>query len=247
MLLEAAAAGLPLIASPFGWRDRGSGPRRRQRVRRRSHGHGGDGSRDRAPGGRTRAASADGTQLLRAHARAHPGGKRDRLLGGRRGGARGRREPGKWRAGSHECGSRASRAAIRRITHTFILREVRALRRLGVEVRCFSIWRTAEADLLSELDREEWRDDRCAAALGAARLARAHLSAFRHGPRAVCGDARARARAFVPRCAAASARCHVVRRGDDALGRMPAAGDPPHPCAAAGHSADGGAARGRVR
>jgi colanic acid/amylovoran biosynthesis glycosyltransferase len=41
------------------------------------------------------------------------------------------------------------------ISHTFILREVQALRRLGVEVSTHSIWRTSEDDLLSANDRAE--------------------------------------------------------------------------------------------
>ena len=70
------------------------------------------------------------------------------------------------------------------ITHTFILREVRALCRLGVDVRCFSIWRTAENELLSALEREEWRKTDALLPLRASRLARAHLRALRYGPRA---------------------------------------------------------------
>lgn len=70
------------------------------------------------------------------------------------------------------------------ITHTFILREVQALRRLGVDVRCFSIWRTAENELLSPLEREEWRETDALLPLRASRLVRAHLRALLHGPRA---------------------------------------------------------------
>jgi glycosyltransferase involved in cell wall biosynthesis len=70
------------------------------------------------------------------------------------------------------------------ITHTFILREVRALRRLGVDVRCFSIWRTGENELLSPLDREEWRTTDALLPLRAARVTCAHLRALLHGPRA---------------------------------------------------------------
>jgi colanic acid/amylovoran biosynthesis glycosyltransferase len=40
------------------------------------------------------------------------------------------------------------------VSHTFVLREVDALRRQGVEVETFSIHRTAPADLLSDTDRE---------------------------------------------------------------------------------------------
>lgn len=41
------------------------------------------------------------------------------------------------------------------ISHTFILREVQALRRLGTEVATFSIWRTDPAELLAQADRDE--------------------------------------------------------------------------------------------
>jgi glycosyltransferase involved in cell wall biosynthesis len=41
------------------------------------------------------------------------------------------------------------------ISHTFILGEVQALRRLGVEVSTHSIWRTSEDDLLTSEDRAE--------------------------------------------------------------------------------------------
>src|SRR5207248_1071607 len=41
------------------------------------------------------------------------------------------------------------------ISHTFILREVQALRRLGVEVATVSIHRTPPKELLSAVDREE--------------------------------------------------------------------------------------------
>jgi colanic acid/amylovoran biosynthesis glycosyltransferase len=39
------------------------------------------------------------------------------------------------------------------VSHTFVLREVEALRRLGVEVETFSIHRTPDSELLSEADR----------------------------------------------------------------------------------------------
>lgn len=41
------------------------------------------------------------------------------------------------------------------ISHTFVMREIHALRRLGVDVRTFSIWRTDPARLLAASDREE--------------------------------------------------------------------------------------------
>ena len=70
------------------------------------------------------------------------------------------------------------------ITHTFILREIRALRRLGIDVLCFSIWPTAERDLLSELDREECRSTDALLPPPVGRLLRAHLSALLRAPRA---------------------------------------------------------------
>ena len=69
------------------------------------------------------------------------------------------------------------------VTHTFILREVRALRRLGVDVETFSIWRTAERDLLSDDDREEWRRTDALRPPSPGRVVRAHLRAMARGPR----------------------------------------------------------------
>jgi hypothetical protein len=40
-------------------------------------------------------------------------------------------------------------------SHTFILREVLALRRLGVDVDAFSVWQSAPDQLLSSADRAE--------------------------------------------------------------------------------------------
>ena len=42
------------------------------------------------------------------------------------------------------------------VSHTFILREIAALRELGVDVTTFSIWRTPQSELLSEEDRREY-------------------------------------------------------------------------------------------
>ncbi len=41
------------------------------------------------------------------------------------------------------------------VSHTFVLREIQALRGLGVEIETFSIWRTDAAELLSQADRDE--------------------------------------------------------------------------------------------
>ena len=69
------------------------------------------------------------------------------------------------------------------ITHTFIVREVRALRALGVEVQCYSIWRTAKRDLLSPVDWEEWRRTESLLPPQAGRLVRAHRCGLRRAPR----------------------------------------------------------------
>lgn len=69
------------------------------------------------------------------------------------------------------------------ITHTFILREVRMLRRLAVDVRTFSIWRTAQRELLSPVDWEEWRNTDALLPAQPARLLRAHLRGLTRAPR----------------------------------------------------------------
>jgi glycosyltransferase involved in cell wall biosynthesis len=68
------------------------------------------------------------------------------------------------------------------LTHTFVLREVRALRRLGVEVETFSIWRAEERQLLSEADREEWRRTDALLPLAPRRLLASHLRACSRHP-----------------------------------------------------------------
>src|SRR2546421_5616030 len=42
------------------------------------------------------------------------------------------------------------------VSHTFIMREIQALRHLGTEIETFAIWRTDPAELLSAADREEF-------------------------------------------------------------------------------------------
>jgi glycosyltransferase involved in cell wall biosynthesis len=42
-----------------------------------------------------------------------------------------------------------------KISHTFITREVRALRDLGIDVHTFSVWPTPDEELLTDLDRAE--------------------------------------------------------------------------------------------
>lgn len=69
------------------------------------------------------------------------------------------------------------------VSHTFITREVRALRALGTEVDTFSVWRTDERFLISSVDREE-RDSTCTLLPLRVRSATAaHLAAARRSPR----------------------------------------------------------------
>ena len=89
VLIEAAAAGLPLVASPFGGATE-------DLVRDGVNGFvidptadDGHGRSDCALGKRLRAADADGPLLARAHFIAHAGGKRARLRRSSRGGSRG--------------------------------------------------------------------------------------------------------------------------------------------------------------
>ena len=68
------------------------------------------------------------------------------------------------------------------VTHTFILREVRALERLGADVHRFSIWRTDEQGLLTAVDREEWAKTDALLATTPARVLGAHLRALARAP-----------------------------------------------------------------
>lgn len=69
------------------------------------------------------------------------------------------------------------------ISHTFITREVRALRDLGVELDTAAIWPTDEHELLSEADREERRATFTLLPFRPARLVRAHARALLTRPR----------------------------------------------------------------
>jgi colanic acid/amylovoran biosynthesis glycosyltransferase len=73
------------------------------------------------------------------------------------------------------------------VSHTFILREVRELRRLGVDVRTISVHRTAAAELLSEADRSEAASTFAVLPTGAMRLLRMHLGALVASPAAYLG------------------------------------------------------------
>jgi colanic acid/amylovoran biosynthesis glycosyltransferase len=68
------------------------------------------------------------------------------------------------------------------ITHTFILREVRVLRRLGIGVQSFSIWRTAQRELLSPVDWEEWRNTDTLLPPRPARFFGAHVRGLTRAP-----------------------------------------------------------------
>jgi colanic acid/amylovoran biosynthesis glycosyltransferase len=68
------------------------------------------------------------------------------------------------------------------ITHTFILREIRALHRVGIDVERFSVWRTAERDLLSSADVKEWQQTDALLPPRPARFLRAHFRAALRAP-----------------------------------------------------------------
>lgn len=76
------------------------------------------------------------------------------------------------------------------ISHTFILREVQALRRLGVDVSTHSIWRTREELLLSADDRAEASGTQNLLPPQWLGVLRAHIHALRARPRAVVGTLR---------------------------------------------------------
>lgn len=65
------------------------------------------------------------------------------------------------------------------VSHTFVLREVGALRRLGLDVQPFTIRRTPPEGLLSAIDREEARRTRHLLPTSAPRLARALVALLR--------------------------------------------------------------------
>src|SRR5205809_724044 len=69
------------------------------------------------------------------------------------------------------------------VPHTFLLREVRALRRAGVEVETFSIHRALPEELLATADREEAARTYAALPTGLIELALAHAMALIRAPR----------------------------------------------------------------
>jgi glycosyltransferase involved in cell wall biosynthesis len=72
------------------------------------------------------------------------------------------------------------------VSHTFIRREVRALRALGVDVSTFAVRRAAPEDALSAADREELATTHAILPAGPS-LARAHLRALLRHPGAWAG------------------------------------------------------------
>jgi glycosyltransferase involved in cell wall biosynthesis len=68
------------------------------------------------------------------------------------------------------------------ISHTFIMREVFALRELGVDVSCFSIWATAQEELISAAERDEAARTHALLPPRPLEWARAHLAALRRSP-----------------------------------------------------------------
>jgi colanic acid/amylovoran biosynthesis glycosyltransferase len=69
------------------------------------------------------------------------------------------------------------------VAHTFILREVQALRRIGLEVETFSIHRAPPSQLLAPLDREEAARTYAALPVNPMELATAHVVACVKSPR----------------------------------------------------------------
>ena len=133
------------------------------------------------------------------------------------------------------------------ITHTFILREVRALRRLGVEVQRYSIWRTAQRDLLSPVDWEEWRKTESLLPPQPARLLRAHLRALRRAPRPYVATLGRALALSSPGIRGRLLGIDVVRRGPRPLGRVSSARGDAHSCASGRDGPNGRDARCRLR
>lgn len=68
------------------------------------------------------------------------------------------------------------------ISHTFVQREVKVLRDLGVDIQTYSIHRTEKADLLSADDEESFRTTEAILPISKLRLLGAHLGAFVRSP-----------------------------------------------------------------
>ena len=76
------------------------------------------------------------------------------------------------------------------VSHTFVLREVRALRRLGVGIDTFSIWRTDRRQLLARADREEYANTYSVLPLSWTDAVSAHARALATAPKAYIGTAK---------------------------------------------------------
>jgi glycosyltransferase involved in cell wall biosynthesis len=71
-----------------------------------------------------------------------------------------------------------------KISHTFILREVQALRELGIEIDTFSIWPTPPDELLTDADRAEAERTFSILPVRSGHLVRSHLAALAASPAA---------------------------------------------------------------
>jgi colanic acid/amylovoran biosynthesis glycosyltransferase len=76
------------------------------------------------------------------------------------------------------------------VSHRFLLREVHALRRCGVEVETFSIHRTATSDALAQSDRDEAQRTHAVLPPRWIRLAASHIAAFARAPARYLGTLR---------------------------------------------------------
>lgn len=68
------------------------------------------------------------------------------------------------------------------ISHTFIMREVFALREAGIDVRTLTIRRVPDAQLLTDLDRQEAARTKSILPAGPWRILSAHATVFSHSP-----------------------------------------------------------------
>lgn len=73
------------------------------------------------------------------------------------------------------------------VSHTFIMREIRALRGQGMDVRTYTIRRPAPGELLTDLDRQESCATYPILPAGPVRLLKAHVTAALAHPRRYCG------------------------------------------------------------
>jgi colanic acid/amylovoran biosynthesis glycosyltransferase len=73
------------------------------------------------------------------------------------------------------------------VSHTFILREVRALRQLGLTIDTFSVWRTSADQLLSDADRDEAARTFNLLPLSLGELVRSQVTALATSPSAYAG------------------------------------------------------------